>query len=245
VSGTELFLVRHGESAGNVAATEAESLGVDRVEVTARDADVELTELGRSQASSLGAAFARMPADQQPDCVLGSSYRRAYQTAQIIVDAARLPMTPRIDERLRDRDLGVLDRLTLHGVETLYAEEAARRRWLGKFYYRPPGGESWADVALRVRSFLSEVDARFDGRRLLVVTHDVVIVIFRYVCEELTEEQASGITRTTPLRNTSVTHLVRADPRGEWKLLAYNDVSHLDAAEVQTTGHSGGPDAAG
>jgi broad specificity phosphatase PhoE len=214
------------------------------VEVTARDADVELTELGRSQATSLGEAFAKMPSDRQPDVVLGSTYRRAHQTAQIIVETAGLPVTPRIDERLRDRDLGILDRLTLHGVETLYAEEAARRRWLGKFYYRPPGGESWADVALRVRSFLSEVDTRFAGRRLLVATHDVVIVIFRYVCEELSEEQASSITRTTPLRNTSVTHLVRADSGGEWKLLAYNDVSHLDAAEVRTTDHGGGPDAA-
>jgi glucosyl-3-phosphoglycerate phosphatase len=245
VSRTELFLVRHGESAGNVAATDAEGRGVDRVEVTARDADVALTELGRSQATGLGDAFGRMRPDQQPDTVLGSPYQRAYQTAQIVVERAGLPLTPRIDERLRDRDLGILDRLTVHGVETLYAEEAARRRWLGKFYYRPPGGESWADVALRVRSFLSEVDAWFDGRRLLVVTHDVVIVIFRYVCEELSEEQASAITRTTPLRNTSVTHLVRADSGGEWKLLAYNDVSHLEAADVPTTGHSGGPDAAG
>jgi len=36
-------------------------------------------------------------------------------------------------------------------------QEAARRARLGKLYYRPPGGESWADVALRLRSFLSEL----------------------------------------------------------------------------------------
>jgi hypothetical protein len=31
---------------------------------------------------------------------------------------------------------------------------AAARAFLGKFWHRPPGGESWADVALRLRTFL-------------------------------------------------------------------------------------------
>jgi broad specificity phosphatase PhoE len=243
VGPTELFLVRHGESAGNVAATEAELRGADRVEVTARDADVTLTDLGASQAAALGVAFGALPPERQPDAVVTSPYRRAHDTAQIITATAHLPVTLRVDERLRDRDLGILDRLTLRGVETTQADEAARRKWLGKFYYRPPGGESWADVALRARSFLGEVDVRLGGRRILLATHDVVIVIVRYICEELSEEQAVGITRAEPLRNTSVTHLVRADATSGWRLLGYNDVSHLDTAGLRTTDHSAGPDA--
>ncbi len=243
MSPTELFLVRHGESAGNVAATEAEVQGAERVEVTARDADVTLTELGASQAAALGVAFAAMPPDRQPDAVVSSPYRRAYDTAQIIADTAHLPVALRTDERLRDRDLGILDRLTLRGIETTHADEAARRKWLGKFYYRPPGGESWADVVLRARSFLGELDGRLVGRRVLLATHDVVIVIIRYICEELSEEQALGITRAEPLRNTSLTHLVRADATSEWRLHGYNDVSHLASAGLVSTDHRAGPDA--
>ena len=40
-------------------------------------------------------------------------------------------------------------------AEEHYPDEAKRRDLLGKFYYRPPGGESWADVALRIRSVLA------------------------------------------------------------------------------------------
>ncbi len=67
------------------------------------------------------------------------------------------------DERLRDRELGILDRLTRLGVKTRYPDEAERRLWLGKLYYRPPGGESWADVALRLRSILDELNTLGTG----------------------------------------------------------------------------------
>ena len=60
----------------------------------------------------------------------------------------------RTDERLRERDFGAFDGMTGAGIREQYPDEAKRRDLLGKFYYRPPGGESWADVALRIRSLL-------------------------------------------------------------------------------------------
>lgn len=62
------------------------------------------------------------------------------------------------DERLRDRELGILGRLTRLGAEKRFPKEAERRFWVGKLYYRPPGGESWAEVALRLRSVLEELN---------------------------------------------------------------------------------------
>jgi len=50
------------------------------------------------------------------------------------------------------RELGIMDLLTTAGLEAKLPEEAARRRWLGNFHHRPPGGESGADLALRVRA---------------------------------------------------------------------------------------------
>ena len=47
--------------------------------------------------------------------------------------------------------LTVFDGLTGKGIRSRYAEEAERRTHVGKFYYQPPSGESWCDVALRVR----------------------------------------------------------------------------------------------
>ena len=58
---------------------------------------------------------------------------------------------------------------------------------LGKLFYRPPGGESWADIALRIRSFLRDLDDNSAHGTALVGTHDAVIFLFRYVIEGLDE----------------------------------------------------------
>ncbi len=124
-------------------------------------------------------------------------------------DEAGLDLPTRVDERLRDRELGVLDRLTFAGVKARYPEEAERRRWQGKFYHRPAGGESWVDVALRLRTWVADLDRDPAAERLLVVSHDVVIALLRYVCEGLSEEQVLELARDTPLRNASLSRLVR------------------------------------
>src|SRR5690349_20038264 len=154
----ELLLIRHGESEGNVAATEAREAGVEDIQVADQDADVDLSGTGRDQAEALGTALGRIAGEFRPDAVVSSPYARARQTAEIAVETAGWPLEVRIDERLRDRELGILDRLTRLGVENRYPEESERRESLGKLYYRPPGGESWADVALRLRSVLAELN---------------------------------------------------------------------------------------
>ncbi len=143
-----------------------------------------------------------------------------------------------MDERLRDRELGVLDRLTFAGVKARHPDEAERRQWLGKFYHRPAGGESWADVALRLRTWLADLDRTTPHERILVVSHDVVIALIRYVCEGLDETQVLDLARDTPLRNASLSRLVR-DPDGGWSAAAYDEVSHLSEAGLEVTEHQG------
>ncbi len=177
-------MIRHGESLGNVAAERAETTGAETVDIGLPDPVVPLSERGRGQADGIGRWLAGLPAHERPDVVIASPYRRAYETASIAL--ARLDDAPplHVDERFRDRELGILDRLTSLGVTARLPEEDARRRFLGKFYYRPPGGESWTDVALRLRSALGDAGARHTGRRVLVFAHEAVIHLMRYVVEE-------------------------------------------------------------
>lgn len=235
---SELLLVRHGESEGNVAAAEAHDAGALRIEVPARDADVDLTELGRDQARAVGLALADLPESARPQAVVVSPYLRARETARLACAAAGLELSTQVDERLRDRELGVLDRLTFDGVKTLFPEEAERRRWQGKFYHRPAGGESWVDVALRLRSWVSDLERTTQAERLLVVSHDVVIALLRYVCEGLDEEQVLGLARDTPLRNASLSRLL-LDSDGRWTVAAYDEVTHLREAGLEATEHQG------
>jgi broad specificity phosphatase PhoE len=237
----ELVLIRHGESMGNVAASAAEEADAEVIDVPVRDADVELSPDGVEQARALGTLLASWGPGQVPESVWSSPYTRAVDTAQIALDAAGLDRAVRVDERLRDRELGILDLLTTKGVKARYPQEAARRRWLGKFYHRPPGGESWADLVLRVRSLLADLDRAEDGRRVMVVCHDALVLIVRYVCEGLSEAEILEIARTDPVRNVSLTRLVRSSGEAQWKVDVFNDVSHLREHGAPVTKHPGDP----
>ncbi|MCU1406842.1 MAG: histidine phosphatase family protein [Glaciihabitans sp.] len=238
----ELWLVRHGESMANRAATAAEQHGLSTIDVDARDADVELSPTGRQQAAALGRWLAENAADGAPASVWSSPYLRARQTAQLALGEAQLDLPVLVDERLRDRELGILDLLTSHGVEEKYPDEAARRRWLGKFYYRPPGGESWADVVLRVRSYLRDVDTADASGTVLIAAHDAVVMLFLYVCLGLTEEEILTFARTNTVSNASVTRLTRTGARGVWTLQVFAHDDHLENLGVPVTEHPGNDD---
>ena len=219
-----LGVVRHGESTGNVAARSADRDGLDRIDLADRDADVPLSDDGRDQAAALGRWLAELPEAERPDVAMVSPYLRARQTAEIALDG--LGVEVHLDERLRDRELGVLDLLTTRGVESTLPDEAERRRRLGKFYYRPPGGESWADVLHRLRSALRDIDEEHAGRRVLVVAHDVVVTLIRSVVEEVDEPTLMEQARRTVIANCSVTSWVRGD--AGWEPEHANAVGHLE-----------------
>jgi broad specificity phosphatase PhoE len=237
VSTTSLWLVRHGESVANVAASEAERSGSEAIEVAYRDADVPLSERGVEQAEALGAWLEQ----NHPAAVYCSPYLRARQTLETGLTAAGSEAAFTIDERLRDRELGILDLLTSRGVDARFPTEAARRRWLGKFYYRPPGGESWADVAGRIRSFLGDVVDRTEGP-VLIGAHDAVITLFAYVCCGMTEQEVLDFSLTHPVANATVTRIDRAED-GTWTLASFAEADHLEQEGAPQTLHPGDKDA--
>jgi broad specificity phosphatase PhoE len=193
---------------------------------------VPLSAVGKEQALALGRSWQSLEPGRRPTRLLTSPYERARQTALLTVDAAGWDLQVEPDERLRERDLGMLDGYTRYGIEARFPEEAERRARLGKFYYRPPGGESWADVAGRVRAVL-EAKGPAAGERLLVVTHQAVLMLFRYVLEALDEQQVLEIDRTEGVANTSVT--VYAGQPDLMRLQAVGDVGHLDASPAPMT----------
>lgn len=233
-------LIRHGESLGNVARERAEAAGSEVIDVGLRDADVELSAAGEAQAAAVGRWLRDGPAD--PGTIWSSPYRRALRTAQIAAEpwpARRIA----VDERLRDRELGILDGLTRAGVDARYPTEAQRRAWLGKFYYRPPGGESWADVALRLRAKLAELDGDRCGANVTVFAHDAIVLLARYVLEEMDEEEILWLASSTSILNGAVTRLRRADPAAPWVVELFNVADHLVAEGAPVTEHPAERDA--
>lgn len=213
----QLWIVRHGQSAGNVARDAAEAAGLPLINVTTRDVDTPLSPLGEQQAHALGRWFGQMSEAEQPTVVLSSPYVRARSTAQIVLDAANIErdaITLISDERLREKEFGILDRLTRHGVRQKYPELSEQRAHVGKFYFRPPGGESWCDVILRLRNMLETITREYRGEQVLVVGHQVIVNCFRYLLERMDEEQILTIDRTSEVPNCAVTSYTFDATRG-------------------------------
>ncbi|MCW3815184.1 histidine phosphatase family protein [Micromonospora sp. DR5-3] len=220
-----LWIVRHGESTANVAASRAEAAGAELIGLThERDADVPLSPTGQEQARVTGRWLAGLPEAHRPDLAVVSPYLRGVQTADLALAGTGIPVSR--DERLRDREQGILDGLTEHGVRQRFPMEAERRTRLGKFYYRPPGGESWPDVALRLRALLGDLRRDHEGRRVLLFGHDALVFVLRYLVEGLTEDELLALTRAYSIANCSVTGW-SVDPTGRLALDMFNDVTHL------------------
>ena len=144
-----LILVRHGESTGN-----ASGLLAGRMELP-------LTERGLAQAQAVGAALSGVTR------VITSPLGRARATAE----ALGLGLPIEIDERWIEVDYGEYDGQALG---TVPAE--VWQAWRSDPGYRPPGGESLAEVGLRVAEACTELfaidgeAARGDGD-VVVVSH--------------------------------------------------------------------------
>ena len=211
-----LVLVRHGESVGNLADAEARERGSDRLDLDARDADVELSDTGQKQADAVGRWLARgagRPADGRAQLAVppGSGDRapsRRRRGIEVI-----------LDERLRERDLGIFDGLTGQGIRSAYPEEAERRRearqvLLPAAVRRELGRRRPARPTPDVRD-----PHGFDGAHVWLFTHQAVIMSFRYVLEGLDEERAARVDGGA-LGNASMTRYKRGDSGYELEAFA-------------------------
>ncbi len=222
---SQLWLVRHGESVANLASQKAESSGRLEVPLMTRDMDTPLSLRGEKQAAELGAWLS--DTGVRPDVLLVSPYRRTRQTLAAIVSALPSSQCPKVlfDERLRERERGVFDGLTKAGVALRLPEQAQSREFLGKFYHRAPGGESWCDVVQRLRPVVDRILLQHAGSTVMIIAHEVVIYCLRYIIENLDEAAILAIDAAGDIANCGVSDY-RVDPAtGELALFSFNQTA--------------------
>lgn len=132
--------------------------------------DVELSESGRVQARDV---IAPRYADVDIDAVFCSDLRRAYETAQIVLEGREIPITK--DARLRECDYGDLTRHPRREVGK------ARTSAITQPF---PNGESFEQVAERVSSFLADVRKTHDGQTILIIGHSATYWGLRHLIDE-------------------------------------------------------------
>jgi broad specificity phosphatase PhoE len=233
-----LWIVRHGQSAGNVARDRAEEGGLELIDLTTRDADTPLSELGLEQSRALGAWFAQLPERERPCVLMSSPFVRSHQTCLAVAEALGIDRGEvHLDERLREKEFGVLDRYTRHGITSKFPELAEQRALVGKFYFRPPGGESWCDVILRLRSVVEVLRRDHVGERVLIVAHQVIVNCFRYLLECMDEAEILSVDKAGDVPNCAITEygIDRAEEAPRFALRQANFVAPLLDAGAPVT----------
>lgn len=164
------------------------------------DFKVPLTDQGMAQAIRTGKSMGHE--GYTFDLGFYSPMIRSADSLSLIDQGFDQQITAQMDQRLRPRDYGLMAQYSLAGLRQKFPEEVARRQSLGEFYYRPSGGESYADIVERILGFFNELNLSYQDKRILVVTHGVIAKLMRYVIE--------GFGSTL-----DIDQQVLADPRGE------------------------------
>jgi len=173
-----IFLIRHGESLGNVDKTAYARL---------QDHNVPLTQWGYEQATEAGNAIKEYY-DSKPELkdnkirIWYSPFLRTTQTKGGLLQGlgSERVESVREDYLLREQDFGLFSDTPDREEQQKkfpdeYAKFSACMSKAGKFYARPPMGESRADVAQRTRVFKDTVmrDVKGGQEDMVIVAHGV------------------------------------------------------------------------
>lgn len=199
---TRLIVVRHGETAWNVAARMQGQL------------DVGLNATGQWQAGRLGQALA----DEAIDAIYSSDLSRAWDTALAIAGPRGLAVRP--EPRLRERAFGHFEGLSFTEIEATLPEQA--RLWRRRDpAFAPEGGESLIAFRDRVTSAATELAARHPDQLVVLVAHGGVMdVLYRAATRQPLEAP-----RTWRLGNAAINRMLWT-PEG-FSLVGWDDSAHL------------------
>jgi broad specificity phosphatase PhoE len=150
---------------------------------------------------------------------------QTWQLAEAELRAAGVALPCRVtDPRLYDRFRGTLAHIPVSEVRERYPELYAAEQ-ADPLGYRPPGGESFHDVAARVAGVLDRIAADTRHRRVLIVAHDAVILLLRRLLEHLDDAGTLAVAAQGLAGNASVT--AWAEEAGDYRLLYYDHRAHL------------------
>jgi len=197
-----LLLVRHGQTADNAS------------RVFQGQGGRGLNDEGRRQARQLAQRLRTAGVDR----VVSSDLERAVETARIVGDL--LSLTTETDEALREVNVGAWTGLSYAQVAERFPEEWSA--WGAGNDIRRGGGETYAELALRIEGAVERIAAAGEHETIVVVSHGAALRSF--VCRML-GLPAQGSRVLAGMVNTAIT-TITADEHG-MRLMSWNDSAHL------------------
>jgi broad specificity phosphatase PhoE len=180
-----------------------------------------LNDLGKRQAERLANYIRHI----NLKALYTSDLKRALQTADILAKNLGFESVP--DERLRERNIGEWQGLTIDEMKTWYPDQY-QNLLTDAENYRVPGGESRADVRKRMVEAFDVILKQDKGETVGVISHTTAIhELLAAVIPDNTNQEVA-------VSNTSVT-TIALNETGKWQLVASDDVLHLEGLPTQTS----------
>jgi NAD+ kinase len=209
-----LVLIRHGESEGNIASHKSKK--GDHSAFTGEfmnrhSSQWRLSDKGIMQAQSTG-EWIRNNLNFTFDRCYSSEYIRALETAAHLgIEDAQWYA----ELYLRERNWGDLDRISVKDRNRKY-KDSMRERAIDPFYWRPPNGESMADLCQRIDRVLDTLHRECDGKNVIIVCHREVMWTFRVRLERMSQRQFHILDSSRDPRdqidNCHILHYTRLHP---------------------------------
>ncbi len=203
---TRLFLIRHGQSGGNVDGT------------FGGHSDTPLSELGARQAE----VTAKYLLSERIDALFSSDLPRAVQTAEPLAELTGLELNKTF--AFRERNVGVLEGLTFGESKEKYPNDyyALVNRDINHVITE---GESYRQLLRRGTGALSEILRTFSGKNIAVYSHTGAICYLTLFLIGAINRS----TKQTPWLVTSNCGINRFEIRGRnnTRVVALNDTRHL------------------
>ena len=230
-----IYIVRHGESVLNrmkldyynahkASGRDGDAL-VHTFDIPYTDEAIPLTAAGWEQARQIG-LYLRT---KEIGLAVVSPHLRTRQTYEgITKDWVRKPELV-LDHRIKEINVGVRHGLTTALFEQKYPGEVEKKK-KDKYNYRPPHGESYADVYARIHPAAHVIVLAARQHNVLVVAHGTSIKMLRKALEGLTQEEVLALPERDEPRNCSITHYqVHNNPYGRMlELKEYNAIKYKE-----------------
>lgn len=173
-SQNNFYILRHGEAEHNVRGII--SSGLERGKDISR-----LTRKGIRQVEEAAKDLTRQLKGKELDFIFTSPYVRTKQTAEIIAKATKAEIIA--DKRLAELNTGIFNQRPIEEYRRFFGNP------LEKFVKSPPGGENLNEVKKRIFQALLDIDSRYRGKNILIVSHGDPLWVLEGIIKGLPNEE--------------------------------------------------------
>lgn len=199
----QYLVMRHGQAENNT----------QNVVSSKKENEHHLTEEGKKEVKTTVLTLQ----EEKIDLIFASPFLRTKETVAIVAETLGLSEEKIIyDDRLAEINAGDFN---MRPVSEYHQYFSALYE---KFEKKPPHGENLSDVRERVGSFIYEMEEKYKGKKILIITHEYPVWMLAAVGDGWSNTKAADI------KNTQDDFI----KTGECRALAFSPLPHNEAYEL-------------